>query len=82
MKRNHILRLMADFLKGWGTVGEKLLRYYSYVNEKRGLAGKIELAKQTKIPSPKASLEPDSPELIALFKKKVEKITGEPAPDF
>jgi hypothetical protein len=62
-------------------MAERLLRYYSYVNKKQGLLGKIELAKQTKIPSTKASLEPDSPKLIALFKKEVEKITGEPAPD-
>jgi len=63
-------------------MAEKLLRYYSYVSKKHGFSGKFELAKQTKIPSTKASLEPDSPELIALFKEAVEKITGEPAPDF
>lgn len=62
-------------------MAERLLQYYNYVNKKRGLLGKIELAKLTKIPSVKASLEPDSPELIALFKKGVAKITGEPAPD-
>ena len=63
-------------------MAEKLLKYYNYINEKQGLAGKFELAKQTKIPSTKASFEPDSPELIALFKKEVEKITGEPPPNF
>jgi len=63
-------------------MAEKLLRYYSYISGKRGFTGKFELAKQTKIPSTKASLEPDSPELIARFKEAIEKITGEPAPDF
>jgi hypothetical protein len=63
-------------------MAERLLQYYSYINKKQGLLGKIELAKRTKVPSVKASLEPDSPELIALFKNEVGKITGESAPDF
>ena len=63
-------------------MAEKLLQYYSYIGKKQGPPGRVELAKQTKIPSVLASLEPDSPEMIALFKKAVEKITGEPAPNF
>jgi hypothetical protein len=63
-------------------MAEKLVQYYIYVGQKQGLSARVELAKQTKVPSVKASLEPDSPELIALFKKAVEKITGESAPNF
>jgi hypothetical protein len=63
-------------------MGESLLKYYQYISKLNGLEGRIQLAQNTKLPSNKASLEPDSPENINLFKKAVEKITGKPAPDF
>jgi hypothetical protein len=46
----------------------------------QGLEGKVKLAQITKVPSVVAALEPDSPELLSMFSKAVEKITGEPAP--
>lgn len=63
-------------------MAEKLVKYYAYVAEKKGLSGKIELAKLTLTPGPKAAMEPDSPENLAKFRAAVEKITGEPAPRY
>lgn len=63
-------------------MAEKLLRYYKYVSDEKGLDGKMSLATETKIPSSKAALEPDSPENLAAFKRAVEKLTGKPAPVF
>lgn len=62
-------------------MAEKLLQYYKYVQDRLGLEGKIELAKETKIPSTHAALEPDSVENIKRFKTAVEKITHRSAPD-
>ncbi len=62
-------------------MAEKLLRYYKYLSETNGLAGRIKLAVETKITSIAAALEPDSPENITKFKKAVEKITGKRAPE-
>jgi hypothetical protein len=63
-------------------MAEKLLKYYNYIQEKEGFAGKIMLAQLTHIPSAQAKVEPDTPEVIEHFKKAIEKITGTPAPDF
>jgi len=62
-------------------IGEKLMEYYSFVEEKEGLSGKIELAKETNMPAPKASTSVDSKENLELFRKAVEKITGEQPPN-
>ena len=62
-------------------MGEKLLKYYKHVQEKMGMNGKVLLAKETKLPSTQAALEPDPPETIQRFKAAVEKITNQPAPD-
>jgi hypothetical protein len=61
-------------------MGARMMQYYKYVNDEKGLLGKIDLAKLTKIPSAKAALEPDSDDNIKLFRKAVEEITGKPAP--
>lgn len=63
-------------------MGEILMRYYKHINEKKGMPGKMALANETKLPSAKAAIEPDSPENIELFKKACEKLTGEAAPNF
>lgn len=63
-------------------MAEKLMKYYQFMGDKRGLAGKMSLAQETKIPSAKAAFEPDSPDNLTLFKKAIEKITGESAPVF
>lgn len=62
-------------------MAEKLLQYYKYAHELLGLEGKIQLAKETKIPSTQAALEPDTSETIQRFKAAIEKITHKPAPD-
>jgi hypothetical protein len=61
-------------------MAEKLMLYYKYAKDTLGLQGQMKLAAETKIPSTKAAMEPDSPENIALFKKAIEAITGKPAP--
>jgi hypothetical protein len=61
-------------------MGEKLMEYYSFVEEQAGLSGKIELAKETNLPGTKAATAPDSPENLEQFRIAVEKITGERPP--
>lgn len=63
-------------------MGEKLMEYYSFVEEHEGLSGKMELAKRTKLPGTKASTAPDSDENIREFREVVEDITGERPPRF
>jgi hypothetical protein len=63
-------------------MAEKLMQYYKYIAEKKGLEGRQQLAGETKIPSIIAANTPDSPENIQLFKKAIEKITRNIAPDF
>lgn len=63
-------------------MGEKLMEYYSFVEEHEGLDGKIELAKQTNLPGTKAATEPDSEENIQRFREAIEEITGEQPPRF
>jgi len=61
-------------------MAEKLMKYYEYVGQEKGLVAKIELASATRIPSTSAPTAPDSPENLKLFRKAVEEITGKPAP--
>jgi hypothetical protein len=61
-------------------MAERLLSYYKYVAETSGMAAKVKLATQTKIPSTKAALEPDSEANIQLFRDAVKAITGKEAP--
>ena len=61
-------------------MGEKLMKYYSLVEEKEGYNGKIELAKKTNLPGTKASTAPDSTENIQMFRDAVEDILGEEPP--
>lgn len=62
-------------------MAEKLMQYYKYVHDTLGLEGKVQLAKETKMPSTQAALEPDHADNLRLFKNAVEKITHQPAPD-
>lgn len=61
-------------------MAERLIKYYAYLGQEKGLGAKIELATATKIPSTKAATTPDSPENLEMFRAAVEKITGKPAP--
>jgi hypothetical protein len=63
-------------------MGEKLVKYYQYVGEELGILGKVKLAQETKIPSPKAAMADDSPEMVDRFKETVASLTGKPAPEF
>ena len=63
-------------------MGERLVKYYSYVNTEKGLTGKIALAQETKISSVVAATAPDDAKNISTFIKAVEKITGKRAPAY
>lgn len=63
-------------------MGRILIQYYTYISKEKGFDGKIKLAQATKVPSPRAALEKDTEQNIALFKAAVAKITGKPAPEF
>lgn len=60
----------------------KLMQYYQYVSDQAGAMGRTQLAMKTKIPSTKAAMEPDTPEMTQRFKAAVEEITGRQAPSF
>jgi hypothetical protein len=62
-------------------MAEKLLLYYKYIYDVKGFTGKIDLAKETKIPSTEAAIESDTLEKLQLFKDAILKITGKPAPN-
>lgn len=61
-------------------MGEKLMEYYTLVEQEEGFSGKIELAKKTNLPGTKASTAPDSQENIQLFRDALEDILGEEPP--
>jgi hypothetical protein len=61
-------------------MGEKLMEYYTLVEKREGLSGKIALAQETNLPGPKASTAPDSDENVEMFREAVEEILGEEPP--
>ena len=63
-------------------MAEKLMLYYKYIQEELGLSGKLQLARETRIPSIRAAMEPDSPENIETFEKAFMKLTNKQAPKF
>lgn len=62
-------------------MGERLVKYYVFTQEKAGIVGRMRLALKVHLPSLKAESEPDSLENIVRFKTAVKEITGE-EPDF
>jgi hypothetical protein len=61
-------------------MAEKLMKYYKYVSDEKGMVGKMQLAQLTKIPSTQAAIEPDTPDKIRLFRDAIAKLTGSPVP--
>lgn len=61
-------------------MAERLLQYYKYVADKKGISGKMKLAQLTNVPSVVAAIEPDSAELLRTFHDAAMKITGELPP--
>lgn len=55
-------------------MGQKLIEFYKNISSEMGIAGKMELAKATKIPSIQAAIEPDTAENIEKFQKALEEI--------
>jgi len=60
----------------------KLMQYYQYVSEQLGASGRVQLATKTKVPSTKAAMEPDTPELVQAFRTAVKELTGKDAPSY
>jgi hypothetical protein len=63
-------------------MGQILLRMYDFVEDEKGLRGKIQLAKMTLIPSAMAAATPDTPETINKFVQAIKEITGKEPPLF
>jgi hypothetical protein len=61
-------------------MGEKLLMYYKYITDTKGIEGRMLLAHMTHIPTPKAAIEADNQENINKFREAVQKITNQEAP--
>lgn len=61
-------------------MGERLMRYYKYVQDELGLQGKMKLAMESKMPSTLAATEPDSEANVSILRSAIEKLTGKPAP--
>jgi hypothetical protein len=61
-------------------MAEKLVRYYKHVGDAAGLPGKIQLAQLTKVPSTRAAMTPDTPDVIELFRNAIAQITGTKPP--
>ncbi|MGO9209859.1 MAG: hypothetical protein ACLPXM_18600 [Terriglobales bacterium] len=60
----------------------KLMKYYEYICEQSGFTGKVKLAQLTKLPSTRAAVVPDTPEVLAQFQEAVKQLTGKPAPSY
>ncbi len=63
-------------------MGEKLIKYYRWAEEQGGLAAKVQLAQQTKIPSVNAALAPDDLATIGKFREALRKVTSKEPPSF
>ncbi len=61
-------------------MAEKLVKYYKFVQDEKGLQGKMQLAMKTGVPSAKAALSPDSPDVLKKFQEAIKAITGKSAP--
>ena len=61
-------------------MGQQLVKVYDFVEDEKGLVGKMELAKRTKIPSTLAASVPDTPENVRKFMEAAQAITGKPPP--
>jgi len=63
-------------------MADRLMKYYQYVSEQVGASGRVKLATMTKVPSSKAAMEPDTPEIIKKFKDAINEITGKLPPEY
>ena len=61
-------------------MGEKLIEYYSYVDEHGDLMDKMEVAQQTQLPSTEAATAPDSDENIEAVRDAIGDVLGEQPP--
>jgi hypothetical protein len=61
-------------------MGKRLEAFFDFVEEKKGRAGKVALARETGIPSVIAEGTEETPELVEKFRKAVLKITGSEPP--
>ena len=62
-------------------MGIRLVRYYEFVEEQLGRAGKVELARLTRIPSIIAAGQEETEEVLRQFREAVKQVTGKSAPN-
>ncbi len=63
-------------------MGDRLLKYYDWVNQQGGLALKMRLAMKTNIPSAQAKDAPDSTENLTKMHMAAKEIAGKEPPRF
>jgi hypothetical protein len=63
-------------------MAERLLKYFKYVGDEKGIDGKVALARLTVMTTISAGTLPDSAENLYKIRVAVERITGKPAPPF
>lgn len=61
-------------------MGEKLIEYYSYVDEHGDLMAKMEVAQQTQLPSTEASTAPDNTENIEAVRDAIADVLDQEPP--
>jgi predicted nuclease with TOPRIM domain len=63
-------------------MGEIMLKYFKYVGDEVGVEGRMKLSQLTKTNSIRAATAEDTVKTIDVFKKAVQEITGNKAPEF
>jgi hypothetical protein len=63
-------------------MGEIMLKYFKYVGDEAGVEGRMKMSQLTKTNSIRAATAEDTQEIIDVFKKAVQQITGKTPPNF
>jgi hypothetical protein len=63
-------------------MGEKLVKYYDWLQQQGGLPMKMRLAMKTNFPSAKASMVSDTPDILNKFHAACKEIAGKEPPRF
>jgi len=63
-------------------MGAKLLKYYEWLKQEGGLAMQMRLAMKTSLPSSKAGIVPDTPDVTEKFYAACKEIAGKEPPRY
>jgi hypothetical protein len=61
-------------------MGAKLVKLFEFVEDEKGIMGKVAIAKLTKITQITAPSVPDSPDVVAAFIRAAAQVTGKTPP--